>query len=85
MKSPDGHSEMLNFEQLAAEAAKLDHAGVQAHVTQMQGQALTIPSVCALYKKVRPALVLIEKIWLIPASIRAIIKTFVGLMDTMCP
>jgi hypothetical protein len=44
-----------------------------------------LENVCRIYRIVRPFLALVSNIPLIPASWKNAIKTFVGLMDQLCP
>jgi hypothetical protein len=44
-----------------------------------------LQKVCSIYKIVRPFLVLVSNIPLIPAKWREAIKTFINLMDGICP
>ncbi len=79
---------MLTYEQLGEEVAKLNHADMESHVARMGApgaQALALPDVCSLYKKVRGYLAIIVKIPLIPAPIRTAVSGFMSLMDTLCP
>lgn len=44
-----------------------------------------LQKVCGIYKIVRPFLALVSNIPLIPPKWREAIKTFMGLMDGLCP
>ena len=44
-----------------------------------------IQKICGIYRVVRPFLVLVSNIPLIPRKWRDGIKTFIGLMDSICP
>ena len=47
--------------------------------------AAAIPNVCAIYKVVRPFLVLASNLPLLPKKWRDAIKIFIQAMDTFCP
>lgn len=47
--------------------------------------ALVLQNVCGIYKIVRPFLALVSNIPLIPKKWRDAIKTFMGVMDGICP
>ena len=47
--------------------------------------ANVLEKVCGIYRVVRPFLLMVSNIPLIPASWRAAIKTFAGLMYQLCP
>jgi hypothetical protein len=58
------------------------------HFTAAAAQATpgdVLKKICAIYKVVRPILVAVSKIPLIPKKWRDAITTFVGLMDQLCP
>lgn len=44
-----------------------------------------LQKVCAIYKVVRPFLALVSNLPLIPKKWKEAIKTFMGLMDGLCP
>ena len=44
-----------------------------------------LTKICTIYKVVRPFLALVSNIPLIPKKWRDVIKTFMGLMDGLCP
>jgi hypothetical protein len=47
--------------------------------------AVVLAQVCRIYKVVRPFLRLILNVPLIPAAWKTALRTFVSLMDTLCP
>lgn len=47
--------------------------------------AAAIPNVCAIYKIVRPILVLLSNLPLIPQKWRDAIKLFIQALDVFCP
>lgn len=80
----------LNYEELGAAAAKLDHAAVESAAKALSpaagAAALAVPAqVCALYKRVKPFLSLIASIPFIPSSVKAAIKAFITGMNLICP
>lgn len=82
----------LTFEEIDAHinAANLAdfEAGGQKQFTAMDvntNPGGVLQKVCGIYKVIRPILAAIVLIPLIPAGWKAAIKTFMGLMDTLCP
>jgi len=78
----------LNYEELGAAAAKLDHTSVEKASQAMGSPAaagVIPPQVCNLYKKVKPFLSLIANIPFIPSGIKAAIKAFMMGMNVICP
>lgn len=47
--------------------------------------AAVLVKVCGLYRTVRPFLNVASNFFLIPAKVKKVIKTFMGLMDGLCP
>jgi hypothetical protein len=62
-------------------------SGGKHHLTKASAAnpAAALPNVCAAYKVIKPILVLISGIPLIPQKWRDAIKAFIGVMDTLCP
>jgi hypothetical protein len=86
------NNENLNFEEVNAHFEKADlvpfQKGGEKHftaATAADNPAGTLQRICSIYKVVRPFLVLISNLPLIPAKWKEAIKTFIGLMDTLCP
>ena len=52
-------------------------------VTKAPGEVLQ--KVCSIYKVVRPFLALVSNLPLLPKKWKDAIKTFMGLMDGLCP
>ena len=86
------NEKQVTFEEVNAhfEQADLSHfeKGGKNHFTGTE--ALTNPtnvlqSVCAIYRTVRPFLSLVLSLPLIPASWKNALRTFVTLMDQLCP
>ena len=69
---------MLTFEEVDAHIEK--HSKDLPH-----GTALSAPNLCAVYKVVRPILVLASQAIFIPKKWRDAIKTLISVLDTMCP
>jgi len=44
-----------------------------------------LKKICAAYKIVRPIMALIAGLPLIPSKWKEVVKTFMGLMDSLCP
>ncbi|TFZ68293.1 hypothetical protein E4631_04695 [Hymenobacter sp. UV11] len=86
---PTTHQEhQLNYEELGAAAAKLDHAAVEKAASAMSAPTaagLVPPQICNLYGKVKPFLKLIASIPFIPGSIKAAISAFMAGMNLICP
>lgn len=47
--------------------------------------AVVISKICGIYHKVRPFLSLASELFLIPAKWRAALKSYMSLMDQVCP
>jgi hypothetical protein len=47
--------------------------------------AAALPNVCGIYKSVRPILVIVSNIPLIPQKWRDVLKTFIQSLDVICP
>ena len=87
MKTPQDQGSQLNYEELGAEAAKLNHDDVQraaAVLTAPGAAAPSIAAVCGVYRTVKPFLTLIGNIPFIPASIKTAIRTFMAAMNRLC-
>lgn len=54
-----------------------------ADVTTKAGDV--IGKVCGIYQKVRPFLSLASELFLVPAKWRAALKSYMALMDGLCP
>jgi len=54
-----------------------------ADIASSPGQVLS--KVCAIYRAVRPILLVLENFPLIPQKFRDALKTFTDLMDKLCP
>jgi len=60
-------------------ALYFDQAEAKANPAQV------LEKVCGLYRTVRPFLNVASNFFLIPAKVKKVIKTFIGLMDGLCP
>lgn len=86
------NEKQLTFEEVNAHFEKADlnvfeQNGKHHFTAEMAigNPAGVLQSVCKIYKVVRPFLDLVSNIPLIPATWKAAIKTFMGLMDQLCP
>lgn len=69
---------MLTFEEV--------DAYIEKHSKDLpQGAALAAPSLCAVYKVVRPILVLASQAIFIPKKWRDAIKALISVLDMTCP
>ena len=80
----------LTLEQIEAhiKEANLDQYDkpVAAHVKgTQQDLAAQLQKVCGIYKGIRPILLAVIAFPLVPASIKKAIKTFMSVMDNICP
>ncbi len=82
----------LTFEEINGAIEKLDLAdfspGGKRHLTAeavKANPAIALPQICPIYKVIRPILVALESLVLIPQKWRDVIKTFVSIMDAICP
>ena len=60
-------------------------AGGKHYLAAGVAPAAALPNLCPAYKAIRPILVLLSTAVLIPATWRAVIKTFLSVMDVICP
>jgi|CXWL01.1.fsa_nt_gi hypothetical protein len=81
-----------SFEEIDRHINALDLREFQAdgrfHFTTTDVKAApgdVLQKVCTIYRAIRPILLVLQGLPLIPAAWRAAIKTFTGLMDTLCP
>ena len=81
----------ITFEQIDQMMKKVDltayQPGGKSHLTAAAAAptALAIPQLCPIYKAVRPILVVISGLPFIPEAWKSVIKTFIGLLDALCP
>ena len=77
------------FEEVDKHIQSIDVAAFQAggkhYLAPGAGHAAALPNVCPAYKAVRPILMLLSNTPLIPATWRAVLKTFIAVMDVLCP
>lgn len=57
--------------------AAVDHAKLKALPQAAQ--------ICAAYQMIRPLLAFLSAFWIIPATWQTGIKTFMSVLDTVCP
>ena len=82
----------LTFEQIDALMKRVNvadyQAGGKSHLTAAAAQNATaaLPQqFCTIYKAVRPVLEAVLLFPLIPEQWKAVIKAFIGILDTLCP
>ena len=82
----------VTFEQIDAGMNRVNLAdyqpGGKSHLTAeavRANPAAALPQLCPIYKAVRPILQAIANFPLIPQKWRDVIKTLVGILDTLCP
>jgi hypothetical protein len=81
----------ITFEQIDAAVNKFDFAAHHATVAKLgpagaQNPALALPQLCPLYKTiVRPILVVLSNLPLIPQKWKDAIKAFIAVVDVLCP
>lgn len=82
----------VTFEQIDSDIQKLNLAdyqpGGKAHFTAeavRANPAAVLPQICPIYKAIRPILVILSNLPLIPPGWRNAIKAFIGIMDALCP
>jgi hypothetical protein len=85
-------TEQLTFEAIDAHIKRANlaqfEAGGPRHftaATAANNPAAVFPQICQIYQVIRPILQGILLIPFIPASWKAAIKTFMTLMDALCP
>lgn len=76
----EAHIESANLEQYdSLRAEGMAAAGAQQ---DLSGQ---LQKVCGIYRGIRPVLKVLLSFPLIPGSIKKALKTFVNVMDSICP
>lgn len=78
------------FEEINAAVEKFDLAKHQAGVRQISAEAaknpaLALPQLCPIYKVIRPILVVLSGLILIPQKWRDLIKGLISVLDALCP
>lgn len=72
----EAHIQSANLQQFEAK----QQPGAQA-----EGLADQLKKVCSVYKAIRPVLKAVISFPLIPGSIKNAIRTFMSVLDTICP
>lgn len=79
----------MTFEQIEAHVKKADLSQYEAAGAKGAGgaqpHAMQLQQICGIYKIVRPILQAILVIPLIPESLKKPIRTFISVMNTICP
>ena len=82
-------SSSLTFEEVDKHIQGADLSAFQAGGKQAAAAgaapAAALPNVCGIYKVVRPILVLVSNLPIIPQKWRDALKTFISVLDTVCP
>ena len=74
----------LTFEDVDKHIESIDLAKLRATSAQTGGAA-AIPNVCPVYKAVRPILVLLSTLALLPQKWRDALKALIQVLDVVCP
>jgi hypothetical protein len=82
--------QQMTFEQIeshikSANLEQYNKPQAEGMVGAQQDLAGQLQKVCGIYRGIRPILQAIVNFPLVPASIRNAIKTFMSVMDTICP
>ncbi|MFZ5972766.1 MAG: hypothetical protein ACOYXA_14355 [Bacteroidota bacterium] len=86
MKNSEMDFEEINQHILNADIAKFQPGGeLHFNAASLANPGQVLQKVCGIYKVIRPILVVISNFPLIPGTWKAAIKTFISLMDTLCP
>ena len=79
----------MTFSQLNEHAEKLELEGMaEAFITAEGAKASPeeiLSKVCGIYQKVRPFLEVVASLFFIPKKWRDAIRTFMGILDGLCP
>lgn len=86
------HEKQWTFEEIdqhikSANLAQFEHGG-GGHFTAAAVAANpsdVLKKICSIYRVIRPILVALSNLPLIPGSWKTALKTFISLMDTLCP
>lgn len=81
----------MTYEEIDAHVSRLHLAdfknGESKHFTAAEvnsNPGAVLQKICVIYKGIRPILIIVSNIPLIPAKFREPIKIFIGLMDNIC-
>ena len=80
----------ITFEQIDAAINKFDFAAHHGAVAKLgpaaaSNPALALPQLCPIYKVVKPILVALSNLIIIPQKWRDAIKAFMAIVDVLCP
>ncbi len=81
-------SNIPTFEEVDKHIQSADLSKIQAAVKSgaaAGGTAAAIPNVCGAYQVVKPILLLLAGLPLIPKKWKDAIKAFMGVLDALCP
>ncbi|MEO6733764.1 MAG: hypothetical protein ABIN01_21250 [Ferruginibacter sp.] len=78
----EAHIKAANFEQYDKPQA---HAGTAAAPAAALDLGAQLKRICAVYKGIKPILTVVVNFPLIPTSIKNAIKTFMSVMNSICP
>lgn len=69
----------------AANLEQYDKPAAHAAAAPQQDLASTLKRICAVYKAIKPILQVVANFPLLPASIKNAIKSFMNVMNSICP
>ena len=76
----------LTFEEIDKHIQGIDFKSLQSSAVQgAGGTGAAVPNLCAAYKAIRPILVLLTTLVLLPQKWRDALKAFVQILDSICP
>ena len=75
----------MTLEQIEAHIKSANLDQFNQPQAQTQDLAAQLKKVCTVYKAIKPVLQVLVNFPLIPASIKNAIKTFMSVMNTICP
>ena len=92
MATQQHHDESMTLEQIEAH---LKSANIEQYASQGEAKGVapaasldlgaTLKKICGVYRGIRPILVVVVNFPLIPASVKNAIRTFMSVMDPICP
>jgi len=84
------HEKQMTLEQIeahikAANLEQYEHQPAHAAAAPQLDLAGQLKRICSVYKAIKPILQVVVNFPLIPSSIKNAIKTFMNVMNTICP
>jgi hypothetical protein len=84
---PQDQEQQMTLEQIEAhlQSSNLEQFNQQQPGAEAQDLSAQLKKVCGVYKAVKPVLQVVANFPLLPAAIKNAIKTFMSVLNTICP